>query len=98
MGLLDRVKAAGEQAVSTGQRQAQIVQAKRELSQAYHELGKTVHGLVSRGEVSHHELAGGVDKVNELQARVDGHGDAGDAADAGAGSSAGSAGEADIVE
>ncbi len=99
MGLLDRVKAGAEQAASSAQRQAQIVQTKRELSQAFHELGKTVHGLVSRGEVSHGDLAAGVDHVNELQARLDGA-DAGGAADSGIADagSASSAGEADIVE
>jgi hypothetical protein len=96
MGLLDKVKAQAEQAVSSGQRQAQVLQAKRELSQAFHELGKTVHGLVERGDVSHGDLNAGVARVNELQSRLSDHGDtAGDTA-----GDAGSAGdsEADITE
>jgi hypothetical protein len=99
MGLLDRVKAGAEQAASQAQRQAQIVQTKRELSQAYSDLGKTTYGLVERGELSHGDLAAGVDKIKELQARLDGHGDDGaadsPATDAGAGASSG---DADIVE
>ena len=98
MGLLDKVKAVAEQGASTAQRQAQIVQAKRELSQAYHELGKTVHGLVERGEVSHSELSAGVEKVNELQTRVAGHGEDADAAPDAAPDPGASAGDADIVE
>ena len=99
MGLLDRVKAGAEQAASSAQRQAQIVQTKRELSQAFSDLGKAVHGLIGRGEVSHSELTPGVEHITELQARLDG---AGESADTGAGTAAASdssgAGEADIVE
>jgi len=92
MGLLDKVKAGAEQAASSAREQAQTVAAKRELSQAYNDLGKTVFGLVERGEVSHGDLAAGVDHVRELQARLAGDGGA---ADAGAGSGSD---EADIVE
>jgi hypothetical protein len=88
MGLLDKVKAGAEQAASTAQKQAQIVATKRELSQSYNELGKTAFGLVDRGELSHGDLAAGVDHVRELQARLAGDGD----------SAAGSGGGADIVE
>jgi len=96
MGLLDRVKAGAEQAASQAQRQAQIVQTKRELSQAYNDLGKTVYGLVERGELSHGDLAAGVDKITELQTRLSG--DGGDEGSADAAAGAASAGEADIVE
>ncbi len=95
MGLFDKVKAGAEQAASTAQKQAQIVATKRELGQAYGDLGKTAFGLVDRGEISHGDLAAGVDHIRELQARLsgeDGHGADGDTSDAGA------ATEADIVE
>jgi hypothetical protein len=103
MGLLDRVKAGAEQAASSAQRQAQIVQTKRELSQAYSDLGKTVYGLAGRGELSHSELTAGVEHITELQARLDGAGDSADTgADAGAAPAAGAGpggdAEADIVE
>jgi hypothetical protein len=97
MGLLDRVKAAGEQAAGQAQRQAQIVQIKRELSQAYHELGKVAHGLVERGELHHGDLSAGADKIKELQTRLAGDGGQEDAADAPA-AGGGGAGDADIVE
>ena len=90
MGLLDKVKAGAEQAASSAKRQAQIVETKRELGQAYNELGKTVYGLVERGEVSHGDLAAAVDRVTELQSRLNGEDVA---SDAGA-----SSGDADIVE
>jgi hypothetical protein len=102
MGLLDKMKAGAEQAVSSGQRQAQILQTKRELSQAYSELGKKVYGLVERGEITHSELAAGVDHITELQSRLAGEGDAAAADDAGGAPTATSgptdAEEADIVE
>jgi len=86
MGLLDKVKAGAEQAANTAQKQAQIVAAKREMNQAYGELGKTAYGLVDRGEISHGDLAAGVDHIRDLQGRL-----SGDAStDAG--------GDADIVE
>jgi hypothetical protein len=70
MGLLDTVRADAEQAVSTFQRQAHILRAKRELSHAYTALGKTAYGLVERGEVSHGDLAAGVERIKELQERM----------------------------
>jgi hypothetical protein len=70
MGLLDKMKAGAEQAVSSGQRQAQILQTKRELGQAYDQLGKTAYGLVQRGDISHADLAAGVDRITELQSRL----------------------------
>jgi hypothetical protein len=89
---LDKVKAGAEQAASTAQKQAQTVATKRELGQAYADLGKTAFGLVDRGEISHGDLAAGVDHIRELQARLSGE------ADAGAAASGSSDGEADIVE
>jgi hypothetical protein len=90
MGLLDKVKAGAEQAASTAQKQAQIVATKRELSQAYSDLGRTAFGLVDRGELSHGDLAAGVDHIRELQGRLSG--------DGATGTDGGSDGEADIVE
>jgi len=90
MGLLDKVKAAGEQAASSAQKQAQIVATKRELSQAYGDLGKTAFGLVDRGELGHGDLSAGVEHIRELQARLSG--DGASTADAGVD------GSADIVE
>jgi hypothetical protein len=90
MGLLDKVKAGAEQAASTAQKQAQIVATKRELGQAYSDLGRTAFGLVDRGELSHGDLAAGVDHIRELQGRLSGEG--------ATGADGGSDGEADIVE
>jgi len=96
MGLLDKVKAGAEQAASSAKRQAQLVETKRELNQAYSELGKIAFGLVGRGEVSHGELAAGVARITELQARLSGDGVS--ATDVSSGEADVSSGEADIVE
>jgi hypothetical protein len=91
MGLFDKVKAGAEQAASSAQKQAQTVATKRELGQAFTDLGKTAFGLVDRGEISHGDLAAGVDHIRALQARLSGEADAGAAGGS-------SDGEADIVE
>jgi uncharacterized phage infection (PIP) family protein YhgE len=95
MGLFDKVKAGAEQAASSAQKQAQTVATKRELGQAYADLGKTAFGLVDRGEISHGDLAAGVDHIRELQARLSGEAAAGTDGDGGG---AASESEADIVE
>ena len=97
MGLLDKVKASAEQAASTAQKQAQIVATKRELSQAYSDLGKTAFGLVDRGELSHGDLAAGVDHIRELQSRLSG-GDASTTSAVAADTGGDADGDADIVE
>jgi len=98
MGLLDRVKAGAEQAASSAQRQAQVLQTKRELSQAYHELGKIAHGLVERGEVTHGDLTAPAAHVNELQSRLEGQDGGEQATQHVADAGTAGAGEADIIE
>ena len=56
MGLLDKAKAAAEQAAAKAKEGVEDVQTKRELSQAYNELGKATYELVGSGEVSNPAL------------------------------------------
>ena len=86
MGFVDKLKAGAEQAGNKARETAQEVQTKRELGQAYTDLGKTASGLVDRGEISHGDLAAGVDHIRDLQGRLSGV----STTDAG--------GDADIVE
>ena len=81
MGLLDKVKAGAEQAASTRRSRRRSSPTKRELSQAYGDLGKTAFGLAERGEISHGDLAAGVDHIRELQARLSGEEGGGSATD-----------------
>jgi hypothetical protein len=67
MGLLDKAKAAAEQAAAKAKEGVEDVQAKRELSQAYGDLGRTAYRLASAGEISHPELQPLVDRVSQLE-------------------------------
>ena len=70
MGLLDKAKAAAEQAAAKAKEGVEDVQTKRELGQAYTELGKTTYGLVENGEISHPQLAPLVDRIREIESRA----------------------------
>ena len=70
MGFLDKAKATAEQAASKAKDGVEDVQAKRELTQSYGELGKVAHRLAARGDITHAELTPLVEKITELEARV----------------------------
>src|ERR671929_8544 len=56
MGLLDKAKAAAEQAAAKAKEGVEDVQTKRELGQAYGELGRTAFALIESGEITHPNL------------------------------------------
>ncbi len=70
MGLLDKAKAAAEQAAAKAKEGVEDVQTKRELSQAYGDLGRLAFTLVESGELPNHHLAPPVDKVRALEAKA----------------------------
>jgi hypothetical protein len=70
MGLLDKAKAAAEQAAAKAKEGVEDVQTKRDLSQAYGELGKATYRLVESGELSNTELITHVDKIRTLETRA----------------------------
>jgi hypothetical protein len=74
MGLLDKAKAAAEQAAAKAKEDVEEVQTKRELSQAYNELGKNAFELVENGEVSDPRLDAGVEKIKTLRAKLEADG------------------------
>jgi hypothetical protein len=74
MGLLDKAKAAAEQAAAKAKEGVEDVQAKRELSQAYNELGKSTYELIESGEISNPRLDATADKIRTLLAGMDGDG------------------------
>ena len=71
MGLLDKAKAAAEQAASKAKEGAQDLQAKRELSSAYGELGRLTVELVDAGEVTNPRLEEHVAKIRALRAEAE---------------------------
>jgi DNA-binding transcriptional regulator GbsR (MarR family) len=69
MGLLDKAKAAAEQATAKAKEGVEEVQAKKDLMQAYYDLGKTSFELVESNEVTHPRLEELAAKIRELNAR-----------------------------
>jgi hypothetical protein len=82
MGLLDKAKAAAEQAAAKAKEGVEDVQAKRELSQAYNELGKSTYELIESGEISNPRLDATAGKIRTLLAGMDGDGNGAAAASA----------------
>jgi hypothetical protein len=74
MGLLDKAKAAAEQAAAKAREGVEDVQTKRELSQAYTELGKSTFELVGNGEISDPRLDASVEKIKTLKAKLEAEG------------------------
>jgi hypothetical protein len=74
MGFMDRVKAGvksgAEQAATKAQEELERLQTKRDLAQAYEDLGEKAFELADRGDLSHAELAGPVDRVRTLKAQL----------------------------
>ena len=69
MGLLDKAKAAAEQAAAKAKEGVEDVQAKRELSMAYGDLGRLTFQLVESGELSNAQLDALVAKIRTLEAK-----------------------------
>jgi hypothetical protein len=70
MGLLDKAKAAAEQAAARAKEGVEDVQTKRDLSLTYGELGKVTYRLAESGELSNPELTTLVEKIRTLETRV----------------------------
>jgi hypothetical protein len=79
VGLLDKAKAAAEQAAARAKEGVDDVQAKRELSQAYGDLGKTTYELISAGDLTDARLEAAAEKIRGLREKIGGS----SAADAG---------------
>ena len=70
MGLLDKAKAAAEQAAAKAKEGVEDVQTKRDLSLTYSELGKVTYRLVESGELSNPELTTLVERIRTLETRT----------------------------
>src|SRR4051812_30600587 len=71
MGLLDKAKAAAEQAAIKAKETAGELQTKRELGQAYDELGQKTFELIEAGEVSAPALEPLAERVRVLKASLE---------------------------
>jgi len=74
VGLLDKAKAAAEQAAARAKEGVDDVQTRRELGQSYTELGKTAFELLEAGEISHPRLATTAERIRTLAAKAAGDG------------------------
>ncbi|MEN3343127.1 MAG: hypothetical protein V7644_2531 [Actinomycetota bacterium] len=70
MGLLDKAKAAAEQAAAKAKEGVEDVQAKRELGQAYNELGKAAFELIESGAIADPRLDAHAERIRAVQPRA----------------------------
>ncbi|HEY5058296.1 MAG TPA: hypothetical protein VII51_04690 [Gaiellaceae bacterium] len=70
MGLLDKAKAAGQQAATKAREGVEDVQAKKDLHLAYVELGKQAFDLVEAGTLDQPELTAHVETIRDLKAKL----------------------------
>ncbi len=74
MGFMDKVKSTvksgAEQAATKAQEELERLQTRRDLGQAYTDLGEKAFELADRGDLSHAELGGLIDKVRTLKAEL----------------------------
>jgi len=70
MKLIDKAKAAAEQAAVKAKEGVEEVQTKRELHAAHAELGTKVFELVEGGKLEHPELTSHVEKIKDLKAKL----------------------------
>ena len=70
MGLLDKAKAAAEQAATRAKDTAGELQTKRELGQVYDELGRKTFELIEAGEVSSPALDPLVERIRALNTKL----------------------------
>ena len=70
MGLLDKAKAAAEQAATRAKDTAGELQTKRELGQVYDDLGRKTFELVEAGELSSPALDPLVERIRALNAKL----------------------------
>jgi hypothetical protein len=71
MGLLDKAKAAAEQAAAKAKDTAGDLQTKRELGQAYDELGRKAYELAEAGEIISAGLDPLVVRIRGLKAQLE---------------------------
>jgi hypothetical protein len=70
MGILDKAKAAADQATTRVREGVDDVQAKRSLSQAYEQLGQTAYELIEQGELTHAGLTTQAEEIRVLRKRL----------------------------
>ena len=70
MKLLDKAKAAAEQAAVKAKEGVEDVQTKRDLNNAHSQLGEKTFALVETGELHHDALTELVERIRGLKAKL----------------------------
>ena len=70
MGLLDKSKAAAEQAATKAKEGVEEVQTKRDLNSAYGELGQKTFELLDSGALQRSELDAVAERIRTLKAKL----------------------------
>jgi hypothetical protein len=70
LGLIDKLKDAGEQASSRARGTVQEVQLRRDLAEAYGELGRKAYALVREGALTDARLLAPIERVRELEGQL----------------------------
>ena len=70
MGLLDKAKAAAQEAATKAREGVDEVQTKRELGSTYEELGKKTYDLLEQGTIEHAELTPLAERITGLKTKL----------------------------
>ena len=70
MKLIDKAKAAAEQAAAKAKEGVEEVQTKRDLNAAYGELGQKAFDLIESGDLQRPELDALVQRIRTLKAKL----------------------------
>lgn len=70
MGLIDKLKAAGEEASARARASVEEAQLRRELTQAYRELGRAAFELIEQGALAEATLAASGERIRGLERRL----------------------------
>jgi hypothetical protein len=71
MSLLDKAKAVAKEAQVRAKDTIEDVQTKREISEATSELGRKARELADSGQITHPEVTALVERIRELEARLE---------------------------
>jgi len=71
MGLIDKLKDAGEQATASARESLQETQLRHDVTQAYAELGRASYQLLVEKTLADHRLQPHVDRIGELKRQLD---------------------------
>jgi len=70
VGLIDKLKSAGEEASARARESVEETQLRRELAQAYGELGRAAFALIEQGALAEATLVAAGERIRGLEGRL----------------------------